>query len=321
MLRGPINQGVVFAVCPHASWKKQVPFDNDVYNLTDIVSWISSDFWSYVGDEVIPRSAASIAFLGVTVVALIAYIIWRTLRCLMCCHKTVCTANEGTHRVPTSRTMLGLKVAAIVLVLGVIGAAIAGLVLSVPSVGGVMHDTWASFVTVRDYVAQLCDSLYTVEGALVNISGGADNLVARFEDVGQRGLVASFSSLVNEVNSTADTMRPVIDSLHALVDVFDAVRESHYDLTVQYWEAFVLALQIIFGLSVGFAIALVIVMWLNWGWGIGIFVVLCLVCCILLFVLGAALGVLLVMISNMCPSAEGIIMSVVPTDMAKAVVR
>ncbi|KAG1672595.1 hypothetical protein FOA52_010697 [Chlamydomonas sp. UWO 241] len=309
-------------LCPHPR-KKQMTFDNNAYNLTDIASWNSSDFWSYVGDEVIPRSAASIAFLAVAVVALLAYCLWRIVRCsvLMCCNKKEYTAKDGTYRVLTSRTMFWLKVTAIVMTLGVIGAAIAGLVLSNPSGGDVMRKAWVSFTTVRDYVAQLCDSLDTVDNTVVNVSGTANDLVARFEDVGQGGLVASLSSLGTELDSTAGTMRSAVDDLYVLVDKYDVVYESHYDLTVQYWDAFTLALQIIFGLTIGFSVVLAVALWLNWGWGIGIFVVLCLVCCILFFLLGAALGVLLVMISDVCPSAEGIIVSVAPTTEAKAVVR
>eukprot|EP00955_Chlamydomonas_euryale_P099608 365228-Chlamydomonas_euryale.AAC.31 len=129
-----------------------------VQNVSDIANWTNNDFWDYVGNDVIPRSAASIAFLALAVCMLIGFLTWwvqRLVRCSMqcCCQK--CVGSNLTHEVIGSRAMFWVKVVGILAVLGVLACGIAGLVLSFPPDGNVMQLAWVSAGNLRDYIAQV----------------------------------------------------------------------------------------------------------------------------------------------------------------------
>jgi len=80
------------------------------------------------------------------------------------------------------------------------------------------------------------------------------------------------------------------------------------------------AIRIAFGVTMGLGLIMILAMWLHWGWGISIMVIFCLLATMLFTAIAAGLGVLLVMINDACPSAEGIFVNAADYD-AKALVR
>ena len=101
-----------------------------------LLSWSASDISSYLTTAVLPNEKISLAFAGVALIALVAYLAWRLVRC--CAVQSCCGTSRqqlgqqrqvlGDKANTGSRLLLVLAASALFLGLGGIGAAVYGMV-------------------------------------------------------------------------------------------------------------------------------------------------------------------------------------------------
>mmetsp|Transcript_30983 Transcript_30983/g.92150 ORF Transcript_30983/g.92150 Transcript_30983/m.92150 type:complete len:337 (-) Transcript_30983:1735-2745(-) len=250
----PTNLGVMFTVCPGASWQNLQPFEINWKNVSDIANWTNNDFWDYVGNDVIPRSAASIAFLALAVCMLIGFLTWRLVRCSMqcCCQK--CVGSNLTHEVIGSRAMFWVKVVGILAVLGVLACGIAGLVLSFPPDGNVMQLAWVSAGNLRDYIAQINVRLTAISNGLLTAGNAASGILEVFQRTGRNALTDILSSASTMLNTVGGAMQPIINSISDIIQDYDDAYESQYENIMNIWNIFVLVGAGVTLLTIGYSL-------------------------------------------------------------------
>eukprot|EP00798_Chlamydomonas_sp_ICE-L_P029390 gene29390-5744_t len=285
---------VVADACPDSAWRS-LPLVNDpvdaVY-FSNVTDWERKDIELYVSEEIVPRSAVSLAFLAISIFLLLYFLIWRILRC--CCI-TICCSNscEADKQSENQEAIIKGKGTTIsqYIIFGTIflssGFVIFGLVTldkDLVANGWITltsAQTFASGATPEIAAMEVSRSLSNLDAPLVAVAAAATCL--RTELPSQAVVVENANNIIAAADSASSVISSSIKSIDDdLISEIDKIDADYYDTSSNLF----VFLMCPFGIFLG--------------------VLLVLLLGILYFVITALIGMGMVVLGDTCPQMEEI---------------
>mmetsp|Transcript_31052 Transcript_31052/g.68938 ORF Transcript_31052/g.68938 Transcript_31052/m.68938 type:complete len:555 (+) Transcript_31052:198-1862(+) len=318
---------VNIAVCENATWRKLIftktPVDPSYFTNPPVKNWDTDRALDYVKNQLLKRSAASLAFLAMALVILFVLILWRIFRCccVCCCCVESCKAKrdaENPHGLVRGCAVWTIKIFIILLGVGACVAAVVGMVSMSKTLD---EEGWTVVAKFSDYAYKVINSMNGLLGEVQQVPAKVDKLV--LDATGTplyNGIRFGTAPVKTSAQDVVQTMQPNVNNLQK--DVVDKINEFSNDWKGQsdkYNNYRVYAAQGTLGAGILLMFLLLIFSLVHCPCAMVWTAIFTLFLIVFYFLMAAVLAMALVGMTDGCGDTETILISLAPTQFAPMV--